>query len=453
MNRWPMTTALAACALAAWWLAPRLQAALRPEPALPEAEPVVAQAPDGPLVVDVLLDHGAAMVDQAEERFMTVEISAPAASASVRRPVDLAIVLDTSGSMNEGKLDEAKAATRALARQLSPDDTLAIVSFAGQARLIRAAVAVNDPTRVDRLVDGLWHHGGTNLFDGLREASSAIGRREDAIQKVLVMTDGEATEGELRPDAFERLAGELSASGVSLSTVGLGETYNEDLLARLADLGGGRFDDVADATELVDVFHGELQQTAAVVARDTWVTISLPEGVEPVDLIGWTGQRSATGWRVYLGDVYGGERKKVVLKVRATIHADVSLSARADYRSVDTSESAADVDEATLRATDDPAEVKASLDPEAAALAQRAYGNWYLDMATRSYADGKSTESLRYLEDGRRYLEASAVPRDLRDADLRAFDTVREMSTHPKPAADAQRAIKSSKEQFRNTSR
>ena len=102
------------------------------------------------------------------------------------------------------------------------------------------------------------------------------------------------------------------------------------------------------------------------------------------------------------------------------------------------------------------AEANRSVDPHAKALAQRTYGNWYLEMATRSYAEGRQSESLDLLDRGKEYLERSAraVPMpDLMD-DLDRFEASREMvETQPPTASGAMRHMKTNKETFRAIAR
>jgi Ca-activated chloride channel family protein len=464
MKRWQMTAGLTGLALGAVWLAPRLFAHIAApvpvaHPPLVEPPPPVPSGYDGHLSVVARIDQSSILDGDRSDRFVTVEITAEdVPSDVVRRPVDVAVVLDASGSMKEGRLEEAIHATVRLAGSLTPADTLSVVAFSGQARVLLGAESMRSPEMVAATLADLHAHGGTNLYAGLEVGARSLARRPGATQHLVVLSDGNATEGELRPERFADLASQLASERVSLSTVGLGATYNEDLLASLADLGGGRYDDVALASQIQAVFDETFARSTTVVAQGTRVDLVLPAGLEPVDLLGWAGQRIDGGWTVSLGDMSSGERRKVVARVRPTgnLHGEQSIHARLTYHDVTDRRGADESSRATVAATSDAEVARRSLDPSVAALARRTYGNWYLEMATRTYAEGDRAKSLDLIERGRRVLQEAAdeVPMPDLDRDLLRFDTSRDLYERQAPSAPAaQRHIKQSKDRFRTIAR
>ena len=459
MQRWKMTAGLMGLSALAVFIAPRLSAVLAPPPAAPPAAPPVVSppppaqpsTPTGHLSVDVRLDQSAALADRASERFITIDVIADAAPGTqARRPVDLTVVLDTSGSMNEGKLDQAKRATRHLAEQMGPNDTFSVVTFADRARVIQPAGPA-DPATLGRVLDRVWDYGGTNLYEGISVGADQIVGRPEAIHRVVVLSDGHPTTGRKTDDSFHRLAGQLAQRGVSVSTVGLGLDFNEDLLASMADLGGGSYDFVSEAVDLTTVFDDELSRTASVIARDTRVALTLPEGIDGLEIIGWTATRSAGGWSVYLGDVAAGSRTRIVAKVQVSPQAAGArtIDATATYSDLIDARRASDADTETLTITSDEVVVRRSVDPNAAAVARRAYGNWYLDMSTRSYADGdQRAEAL--LEQGRALLLDAVAHDPAAEADLAELESTRSVfesvaPSHPR----ARQRVKANKERYR----
>lgn len=466
MKRWQITTGLAGLALGALFLAPRLFAHLEhaPPPATPPPASTVSPLPslghDGHLDVITRVDQQAILVGDSSDRFVTVEVVGLDADQhdAVRRPLDVAVVLDASGSMKEGKLDQAVRATVELAASLTPADTLSVVAFSGQARVMLSAEAGRHPSAVAQTLADLHAHGGTNLYAGIDLGARALAHRPGATQHLLVLSDGNATEGETRPERFARLASQLASERVSLSTVGLGATYNEDLLASLADLGGGRYADVGSAREIARVFDETFARSTALLAQGARVDVLLPDGLEGVDLLGWSGQRIDGGWSVYLGDVSAGERRKIVIRARPTaaLTDRQAVSARLTYHDVLDRQAADESHRTEVRSTTDAAEAQRSFDPAVAALGRRTYGNWYLEMATRTYADGHRQQSLDLLDQGRRVLEQAAqeLPMPELDRDLRRFDDSRGLYEQQAPSAPAaQRHVKKTKDRFRAIAR
>jgi hypothetical protein len=161
---------------------------------------------------------------------------------------------------------------------------------------------------------------------------------------------------------------------------------------------------------------------------------------------------------VYLGDVSAGERRKIVIRARPTaaLTERQAVSARLTYHDVLDRQAADESHRTEVRSTTDAAEAQRSFDPAVAALGRRTYGNWYLEMATRTYADGHRQQSLDLLDQGRRVLEQAAqeLPMPELDRDLRRFDDSRGLYEQQAPSAPAaQRHVKKTKDRFRAIAR
>jgi Ca-activated chloride channel family protein len=312
-----------------------------------------------------------------------------------------------------------------------------------------------------RAIDRIYEGGGTNLIAGMdrgaREVRTSI--RDGAIGRVVVLSDGKANVGVTDPGALDRFAADLSSQGVALSAIGLGLDYNEDVLARLADVGGGTYDFVDDATELERVFADELERTASVVARGTRIHVAFPAGVDPVEVIGWDAVRSGDGWDVFVGDVYSGDTKKIVARVRVKGDAlgEKSIAhVSADYTDLIDARAAVSVADAYASVTADAGVVDASVDKARAVEATRALGSWYLDLSTRAYEKGDRARSRELAVQGSALLRSQADSLGAADlaeeaADIEAASEVFEM--HAPTSATGRTAIKKNKEIFRDASR
>lgn len=473
MQRWHLTVGLTGLALGAALIAPRLTAALHADPTPVPPPPVVTppvahvDAPPplpestGHLVVDAGLDRTAVLEGRSAERFLTINVAAPDdIGASFRRPVDLAVVIDASGSMSaRGKIDYAKRAAKLLASNMEHDDTYSLVVFNDDASTVVPATRASDVASIHRAIDRIYEGGGTNLYAGMDRGAREVRESLDqaAVGRVVVLSDGNANVGVTDGSALSRFAADLASDGVTLSTIGLGLDYNEDLLAQLADMGGGTYDFVDDPRELEGVFSDELERTASVVARRTSVEIRLPDGVEPVEVIGWDAVRTPDGWRVYLGDVYSGDTRKIVARVRvegASAGEQPVASIVADYEDLIDDAMAQTHARAVATVTADQAEVDASIDPTRSAAASEAYGSWYLEKSTRAYAEGNQTRSRELLRQGQEVLRTAAEHDPSLDSvadELREVEQVFEMNA-PR-SVEGRRAIKANKEMYRERSR
>jgi len=228
----------------------------------------------------------------------------PAPEAGRGRPrVDLALVLDTSGSMREPapgadgqttpispfnlvgkifnatvegstKLDVAMEAARSLlgSSHLQPDDTISLIQFDDRSQVVAAGKAGPDRERLleatGRLTD---FSGGTQMAPGLRNAETELRKQSggSASRTVLLLTDGLAIdEDDCRAAAVT--LGDLRARIVAL---GVGEEYNEDLLADLCNLTQGKPYDFRDMTALPQIFESELGSAARQVVSEVQLTV------------------------------------------------------------------------------------------------------------------------------------------------------------------------------------
>ena len=477
MKRWHLTAILSGAALVAVALAPRLTAYLSsPEPQpQPMAEPVpepvgqilVAPEPQrgqasGHLEVEASLDRTALLRDRTSDRFLTVTVTAPQdLGTSYRHAVDLAVVMDASGSMSaRGKIDYAKRAAKMLASNMEHGDLYTLVTFADDATTIVPAAPITDLHSIHTAIDRVLEGGGTNLYGGMENGAASVrsSMHSEAVGRVILLSDGNANVGVTDPDALARYASTLSSQGISVSTVGLGLDYNEDLLGRIADLGGGTYDFVDDPRELEAAFNDELARSASLVARETTVHLDLPSGVVGMEIYGWDAARTSDGWDVRLGDIRAGESKKIVARVQVRGQGDAMDVASVACDWFDLVDDAPGHREVSAGAvvTDDTRVVEASVDRNAAVQANQAYGNWFLDLSLRAYERGDRQEARDLAGQGAEVLQQAAVDfeDDALDEDAHyVLESLGYIESYEPSSTEGKRAIKAGKEQYRGRAR
>lgn len=257
-------------------------------------------------------------------RYLQVQVGAPVAATSRRRPpLNVALVLDRSGSMGGEKLPRAVRAAIAALRHLTPDDRFSVVSFDNTVCIevagtfaTPAALAEAEAT-LARLRPG----GSTALADGwLRGAEQvALGDQLPGLElhRVLLLTDGQANVGESNPGRLADIAAELRTRGIRTSTFGIGRGFNEELLAAMADAGGGNFHflDTPEAEERI--LAAEVGEALEVTLPQAVLTLEadVPARIEVLDR--WPfrpGARWGSG-TVDLGDLVSGQVVELVVAV------------------------------------------------------------------------------------------------------------------------------------------
>lgn len=210
----------------------------------------------------------------------------PAARRKI--PLNLAIVLDRSGSMSGQKIDQARQAAAVALDQIGPDDTFSLVAYSSGVEIIIPAGPVTNRADLVKKIHSIEASGNTALHAGVVAGAAELRKffAKEKINRVILLSDGQANSGPSSPDDLAALGSKLSGDGISVTTIGLGDGYNEDLMTRLAEASEANYYYVKDAEKLPGVFDEELGTVRSIVARDLRLIITLPEGVQGTGLLG-----------------------------------------------------------------------------------------------------------------------------------------------------------------------
>lgn len=233
-----------------------------------------AVASDRPSILDLLLT-------------ITPPPVAAAASLRERPPLNLALVIDRSGSMGGTKLSYARKAARFLAGELTGRDRLAIVSFDDEVTLVVPSRPVSDPQPFIAAINTIHSGGSTALFDGWRAGATQVAEHLDpgAMNRVLLLSDGQANEGLTNTDQIASKVTGLTQRGISTSAFGLGDDFDEDLMGAMAAAGDGTLAHIETPSQLADLYASELQGLTSTFGRQVSLGVRGQHGAEVVDLL------------------------------------------------------------------------------------------------------------------------------------------------------------------------
>ncbi len=301
----PLVTLAALSAAAAPRLVPaRAASSPSSSPAAPPAaEPATSSAPDGSVRAALEADRQRADA-RTRQLSLRLELEGAPIEGGARTPTDLVVVLDRSGSMSGTKMEDARAAADALIGALAPEDRFALVSFSDTATVdIPLSTPPRDGWR--DLVQGLREGGSTDMAEGLQLASEVAVRVPGRTARVILVSDGEPDDRAPLRD----LARGFATREIPLTAVGIGDDWDETLMAALADAGTGNLHWVTRGKLLADVLASELSGSRSAVAQAAELTVDGPFTI--LDAGGFP----TDGRHVQLGQVLAGQRRSLWLTV------------------------------------------------------------------------------------------------------------------------------------------
>jgi Ca-activated chloride channel family protein len=276
--------------------------------------------------LNIQTDRAYVPPDATVTRYLLVQVTAPARRQHTERPpAEVALVLDRSGSMAGRKIEMAKKAVNHAIQLLGPRDRLAIVTYDTEVdTLLEATEAVQEAKAlaISRL-QAIDARGGTDLHAGWARGAALLAASPaaaDVTRRVLLLSDGQANEGETNPEALARYAAELRTTGIATTTFGLGADFDEQLMSSLSTQGGGNFYFIEHPAQIPDFFASELGETLEVVARDVALVLSAGPQVQFTCLNQFRVERAphASDLRIQLGDLVAEQQITIIVAVRCT---------------------------------------------------------------------------------------------------------------------------------------
>ena len=360
------------------------------------------------------------------EVFATFELAADPAPASQRQPLNLALVIDRSGSMEGEKMQQARASALALIERLDERDRIALIQYDDAAQIVVPSVKA-DREGKQQLADAvraLRPGGATNLHGGMTLGRDEVIRTMTSgqVSRVILLSDGLANAGESSADVIADAARQAADKGVRITSVGVGLDYNEDLMEAIAESGRGNYYYVRDAAELERVLGGELSSAQATVAAQLELRLRPAcSGVQVGEVYGYETRRDGDAVVVPMADLFGGDSRRMIVALRVpdrvagrqgAVHAELR------YRDVATGESRTTRLALALDVTDDQHAAQESIDREVMAQVLKAQSAQSVRQAARAYEQGDAAGAGSILRSSQERLKGEGARYNIAPATL-----------------------------------
>lgn len=336
-------------------------------------------------------------------------------SQKSRPKVNLAIVMDKSGSMQGEKIKRAREAAIDAIQLLSEDDIVSIVTYDSTVDVVVPATKLTDKQMVIDRIKQIQPKGNTALFAGVSKGAAEVRKflDKERVNRVILLSDGLANVGPASPGELGNLGKSMLKENISVSTLGLGLGYNEDLMVQLANTSGGNHLFIEEASELADIFRREFDDVLSVVAQEVDVTVTIPEGIRPVRVLGNEAEINGQKIVTRLAQIYSEQDRHVVIEVELPANpTDSKLSlakVKVSYSNMKSHESDKLSASATVSFSDDQKKVESSLNSDVLADVVALVSSEQNKLATKYLDAGDLVNCRVTLSKNAAFLEANSL--------------------------------------------
>jgi Ca-activated chloride channel family protein len=428
--------------------------------------PARASADFGGGAVGAALSAGTILRAGGGEVYAAFDLTTRPVADGPRPPLNLALVIDRSGSMSGDRIEHARNAALGIVDRLGAGDRVALVQYDDSAQVVVSSIPTDreGKDRLRRAIRDLQVGGSTNLHGGMTLGQSEVERTLAAgqVSRIILLSDGRANSGVVDPIQIADAARGAADKGVRITAVGVGLDYNEDLMEAIAEAGRGNYYYVKESSDLDRVVSGELAGIQATVATNVELRLRPAcAGVELVEVLGYESRREGDTVVIPMADLFGGDSRKLLVSLKVPDRKNGRLGALEgelvvrDARSGDINKTRIALG---LEISDDHTAANASIDRDVMALVLKAQASKSMREAALRYEQGDREGALMILGSSAKKLEEDRGRYDIPVAELAPAATgLAEMEqgaqSYDPGSVDGKDLVKSSKQRARSMSK
>ena len=423
--------------------------------------PAVAadELPPHMVEIDVALSHQKVLIGKSQEIYATIDLEAQQAEFEQRPPMNLAVVIDKSGSMRGERIRQARRAALHVVDSLTEQDRLALITYGSGHTVEFDSTAIDEQTQkqMRNTIRNIDARGATNLSAGYKAGAAAVRKHHepDAINRVLLLSDGRANRGITDPNQLRSLSRQAFDDGISTSTIGFGLDYNEQVMTGMAVEGAGNYYFADDNDDLQALVGGEMTGLSATVANRIEVLLDPGPGVEVAEVLGFNHRFLDGKAVVSLSELGAGQARSIVVRLQAVPRQPETmdvLTVRANYRDAVNDRHRFRRQHLRAGVTEVASEVDAHVDRDVLARAEEVLLARAMDEAMEAYSSGNGAEARAVLDReasrSRQVQDKHGIESDKLEEMEGAFDRVgRTVEAQPASSAAGQRMRKEASEE------
>ncbi len=268
--------------------------------------------------LSVAVDKPIVLRNESQVAYLRVGLTGfPMHDLQNRSPLNVAIVLDKSGSMQGEKIERAKEAAIMAIHRLDSRDIVSIIAYDETVEVVVPATKASDIEAISAAIRAIQARGNTALFAGVSKGAAEVRKflSKNHVNRIVLLSDGVANVGLSSPSDLGALGSILADEGMSVTTIGLGLGYNEDLLSELATRSDGYHYFAEGLEDLSQMFDQEFGKALSLVAQGIEIRIRCAPGVIPRRILGKSATIDGSDVRISLNNLFSESERRIVLEV------------------------------------------------------------------------------------------------------------------------------------------
>ncbi|MGJ8639657.1 MAG: vWA domain-containing protein [Opitutaceae bacterium] len=271
------------------------------------------------------LENPVLKANETQRTIVKVSLLPERIETNGKRPdVNLAIALDRSGSMSGEKIVQARNAALEALSLLGNRDRISVVTYSDEATTLIKSQHPLEPARLASKIRNIQSGGSTALYAGVSQAAAELrrGRSDSSFDRLILLSDGIANKGPSSTSDLSGLSQSLAGEDISVSTVGLGAGFNEDLMTAMTEAAQGNAYFAENSNDLIRIFSAELEDLLNVTATDVQVVIKCAPGIRPIRVIGREGVIEDGTVTFKINQLFGGQEKYALIEIETPLGED-----------------------------------------------------------------------------------------------------------------------------------
>lgn len=269
------------------------------------------------------LEYPGSIAGEAKENHLLIRLKTPPISQGQRQPLVVGLAIDKSWSMKGEKMSSVIEAACSLVNWLTRMDYLAVIAYSNDVQVVQPTTPLNEKVTVTDKIRNIQVATSTNLSGGWLQTLRAIESKklenaEGAIKRVILLTDGNPTLGIKEPEQLIQIARDHQEKGISTTTIGVGDDFNEEMLRSIAEAGGGNYYCIDDPEMASDIFFQEFGEIGALYAQAVELKLKLPTGCKLNRLLHpYSYNVEGDEVVIQLGDLRSDDNKTILLSLES----------------------------------------------------------------------------------------------------------------------------------------